>query len=1025
MPTIVTGIGSLSLAVTGCTGNGVSPIVLTVASVPSSVEAGQLITVSGVVGNTNANGDKTITAVTATTITFAGTGNGAYTSGGTVARKYATPDAWNTATQGAIGAGNIKVGEMYADSVFEQLTPTVLAFGSATGTNASQYRMLRAWGTHYYKARLDSGVKIRRAINSTTTPHVIRIAEPFFRIQGVGVELVDTYVSGGWTTNNVINCEVNNVTILSCTVISGPYHTAAAGTVNGIVAQSGSSIAYTTVIGPQNQLARVGNGIGFGGSAAGEITNCTVYGWDYSLGTSSGGIRSNNPQLLVTNTAVFKKQRIDQTYAVTSGRDINVPSGRAFNCITSDIEWSLGLSIGCVQGFQAVEELAYPEFLDLRPVEGSQCTTQKVGQVKQTTFTKDAEGNALPTGAEGLVNIGAYNQTTVPQSVAPITVVEKTIGTGGDYATIAAWEADTDNHLVGLQQVQRGFLIDASYNEQVTISGAITDKRRYRELRYAGGNRYDALNNTGAYVYSAASTGAVITLDEKYARLTGIKVESTYSGAAYLNAQTGETGPNVIWVSKSDCILDAVVAEQKNVTGSSNATYCFQVRSATADRVRFRNCIALGNSNTAGASVGFSLNGIETRAQNCLSTRMRRTTTGTCFTSAVSTVRFENCFAGNGDVGFNTPSGTQRYNGSVDTTAAGVGSLTGVVVADAFQDATNGDFRLKAASVLADAGVPLDLEFTSDVTGAKWTRPWNIGPFVAFVTPPMYPAAKTARTHRYCPIWKIQTNLGDELRIAGHDSNLYHNGELYEAQSGLDTTAYRAEGGLRDHQLEAFGFISSDRITYADLDAGIYQNAKVTMLLVDWKYPYLAPVHKAVFFLRRIRFDGEQWRAEAEGLSSVLKRTVGRVYSPICPYQLGSPNPQPNGRAGCGVDISQFTEYDIEVASVSDDRRIFRARSSAPNELPSFSDHYFKQGVVTWITGANINRSADVVAYTDSTREITLAIEQPFPIAVGDRFNIVHGDDHTINTCKTRFGNEDNFGGDPYIPGSQRAYQTP
>jgi uncharacterized phage protein (TIGR02218 family) len=1021
MPTIVTGIGSLNLSVTGGTRSG-NLITLTFASVPASVEFGQRINVSGVGGFTGVNGEWTASTVTSTSIQFTVTSaGGTYTSGGTVGRLYATPDAWNTATQGAIGIGNIKVGEMYADGtgVFEQLTPTVLAFGGATGTTTAQYRMLRAWGTHYYKARLDSGVKIRRAINNTTNPHAIRISEPFFRIQGVGVELVDTYVSGGWTTNNVINCEVNNVTILSCTVISGAYHTAAAGTVNGIIAQSGSSIAYTTVIGPQNQLARVGNGIFFGGLAAGEITNCTVYGWDYSLDALSGGIRSANTQLLVTNTAVFKQQRIDQAFAVTSGRDINVPAGRAFNCITSDIVWSLGLSVGCVQGLQAVEELAYPEFLDLRPVEGSQSTTQKVGQVNQTTFTKDAEGNALPTGAEGLVNIGAYNQTTVPQSVAPITVVEKTIGTGGDYATIAAWEADTDNHLVGLQQVQRGFLLDSSYNEQITISGAITDKRRYRELRYAGGNRYDALNNTGAYVYSAAATGAVIKLDEKYARLTGIKVESTYTGAA------GASGPNVVEVSKSDCIVDAVVAEQNSVTGSSTATTCFLVSSATADRVRFRNCIALGNGNTAGASVGFSLNGIETRAQNCLSTRMRRTTTGTCFTSAVSTVRFENCFAGNGDVGFNTPAGTQRYNGSVDTTAAGVGSLTSVVVADTFQDATNGDFRLKAGSVLIDAGVPLDLEFTADVTGAKWTRPWNIGPFVAFVAPPMYPAAKTARTHRYCPIWKIQTNLGDELRIAGHDSNLYHNGELYEAQSGLDTTAYRAEGGLRDHQLEAFGFISSDRITYADLDAGVYQNAKVTMLLVDWKYPYLAPVHKAVFFLRRIRFDGEQWRAEAEGLTSVLKRTVGRVYSPLCPYQLGSPNPLPNGRAGCGVDISQFTEYDIEVASVSDDRRVFRAKSAAPNELPSFSDHYFNQGVVTWTTGANINRSADVVAYTDSTRELTLAIEQPFPIAVGDRFNIVHGDDHTINTCKTRFGNEDNFGGDPYIPGSQRAYQTP
>lgn len=1019
MPTIVNGIGSLNLSVTGGSRVG-NLITLTFASVPASVEFGQRINVSGVGGFTGVNGEWTASTVTSTSIQFTVTSaGGTYTSGGTVGRLYATPDAWNTATQGPIGAGNIKVGEMYADSVFEQLTPTVLAFGGATSTTATQYRMLRAWGTHYYKARLDSGVKIRRA-TSSSVPHVIRISEPFFRIQGIGIEMVDTYVSGTWVTNNVINCEASSITISACTVMTGSYHTAAAGTVNGIVGGTYCpNVGFTVVIGPRNANARTGNGISYGGTAVGRITNCTVYGFDNKSDSLAGGIRSNNAQLLVTNCAVFKTAPIDSGFAITSGRDINVPTARAFNCVVSDSAWSIGLSVGCVEGLTSSQELVYPDFLDLRPINISQLVAQKVAQVDPTVFLVDGEGNALPSGGAALVNIGAYSLSAQPQSSVAITVVEKTIGSGGDYATIAAWEADTDNHLVGLNQIQRGFLLDSSYNEQITISGAITDKRRYRELRYAGGNRYDALNNTGAYVYSAAATGAVIKLDEKYARLTGIKVESTYTGAA------GASGPNVIEVSKSDCILDAVVAEQKSVTGSSTATTCFLISSATADRVRFRNCIALGNSNTAGASVGFYLNGIDTRAQNCLATRMRRTTSGTCFGTAVTTVYFENCFAGNSDIGFTT-SLNQRYNASVDTTAAGVGSLTGVVVADAVQDATNGDFRLKVGSVLIDAGVPLDLEFTADVTGAKWTRPWNIGPYIAYVAPPMYPAAKTARTHRYCPIWKIQTNLGDELRIAGHDSNLYHNGELYEAQSGLDTTAYRAEGGLRDHQLEAFGFISSDRITYADLDAGIYQNAKVTMMLVDWRYPWLAPAHKAVFFLRRIRFDGEQWRAEAEGLTSVLKRTVGRVYSPLCPYQLGSPNPQPNGRAGCGVDISQFTEYDIEVASVVESRRVFRAKTTAPNNLDvTFADNYFRQGIVTWTTGSNIGRSADVVIYTSATREIVLAIEQPFPIVAGDRFNIVHGDDHTINTCKTRFGNEDNFGGDPYIPGSQRAYQTP
>jgi hypothetical protein len=71
-------------AITGCTGSGVSPIVLTVA-VNGQFHVGDLVTVSLVGGNTNANqAGVALTAVTATTVTIAGTGNANWTSGGQV-----------------------------------------------------------------------------------------------------------------------------------------------------------------------------------------------------------------------------------------------------------------------------------------------------------------------------------------------------------------------------------------------------------------------------------------------------------------------------------------------------------------------------------------------------------------------------------------------------------------------------------------------------------------------------------------------------------------------------------------------------------------------------------------------------------------------------------------------------------------------------------------------------------------------------------------------------------------------------
>jgi hypothetical protein len=70
--------------VTGTTGNGVSPIVITLGA-GHPFKVGDVVSVAGIVGNTAANQAFVIvSAVTGTTITIPGTGNGAWASGGSV-----------------------------------------------------------------------------------------------------------------------------------------------------------------------------------------------------------------------------------------------------------------------------------------------------------------------------------------------------------------------------------------------------------------------------------------------------------------------------------------------------------------------------------------------------------------------------------------------------------------------------------------------------------------------------------------------------------------------------------------------------------------------------------------------------------------------------------------------------------------------------------------------------------------------------------------------------------------------------
>lgn len=64
----------------------------------------------------------------------------------------------------------------------------------------------------------------------------------------------------------------------------------------------------------------------------------------------------------------------------------------------------------------------------------------------------------------------------------------------------------------------------------------------------------------------------------------------------------------------------------------------------------------------------------------------------------------------------------------------------------------------------------------------------------------------------------------------------------------------------------------------------------------------------------------------------------------------------------------------------------------------------------------NLGHVSPIAGYEDSTRGITLLFPTPFPIALGDSGTVKVGCDGLKTTCKNKFDNLDNFGGDPEAP---------
>jgi hypothetical protein len=103
----------------------------------------------------------------------------------------------------------------------------------------------------------------------------------------------------------------------------------------------------------------------------------------------------------------------------------------------------------------------------------------------------------------------------------------------------------------------------------------------------------------------------------------------------------------------------------------------------------------------------------------------------------VQSILWQNCVAVECTTDYNLAAGSvdaaTDYLAGSDSTAstyAATTAITGITTAD-FVDYDGGDYRPTNSSALAGAGVDLSASFTTDITGAIRTVPWDIGAFIA------------------------------------------------------------------------------------------------------------------------------------------------------------------------------------------------------------------------------------------------------------------------------------------------------
>ena len=249
--------------------------------------------------------------------------------------------------------------------------------------------------------------------------------------------------------------------------------------------------------------------------------------------------------------------------------------------------------------------------------------------------------------------------------------------------------------------------------------------------------------------------------------------------------------------------------------------------------------------------------------------------------------------------------------------------------------------------------------------------------------------------------WTVTRKDGTRLGFTDHDRPLFFNDIAHEPDSGLNAGTLETASGLSADNADVLSALTSDAITEADLERGLYDAAEVDVTLVDW-----TNVQDAVLLFRGS--IGETTRgpsafsAELRSMAATLDQTTGRAFLTQCDAALGD--------ARCGVTPTLVSASVIDVTPNGE----IIANGLAENHA---------RGILTWTSGANAGVQQPVRDQLDDT--LMLWSPPPDPVQPGDTFDVIEGCDKTLVTCRDRFANTDNFRGFPNIPGDDFATSYP
>jgi len=265
--------------------------------------------------------------------------------------------------------------------------------------------------------------------------------------------------------------------------------------------------------------------------------------------------------------------------------------------------------------------------------------------------------------------------------------------------------------------------------------------------------------------------------------------------------------------------------------------------------------------------------------------------------------------------------------------------------------------------------------------------------------------------------WVITREDGAVYGFTDHDRPLQIGAVLCQPQNGLSASAMADGPGFAAGGGDVAGQLSGPALTAADLEAGLWDGARVSVYRVNWQDPAQHVLLRRAI-IGEVSREGASFRAELRGLAHLLEARRGRVFQAACDADLGD--------SRCTVDLSSpaFSVFATVVEAPD-------LATLLVSGAEGFDSGWFTGGRLI-VTGGGADGGAagfatEIARHSRENGAVRLGLWQPATrqLAPGTGVQLTAGCDKRLSTCAAKFANHLNFQGFPHMPGADFVLSYP